>query len=115
MFDIDNTKEYTEDIRGAWTIASMGASTYSHFSTPNSNSPDAINGCGSKTVQAAFLCELIEPTGDRTGNTHAAARSEHPGGVVVAKADGSVRFFSDNVSPNIWSQLATRDESARLE
>ena len=39
----DATK--SEDIRGTWVTASMGGSTYSHMTTPNSTTPDQINGC----------------------------------------------------------------------
>ena len=115
VFDPTNAEEYSEDIRGAWTSASMGASTYSHYTTPNSETPDAINGCGSDGNGGMLLCELIWPSGDRAGDTYAAARSEHLGGVVLAKADGSVQFYSDTVSPKVWSQLATRDEQSQGE
>ncbi len=41
----------------------------------------------------------------------AAARSYHPGGVQGGMADGSVRFFSDNVNLVIWQSLASRGGS----
>jgi prepilin-type N-terminal cleavage/methylation domain-containing protein/prepilin-type processing-associated H-X9-DG protein len=39
---------------------------------------------------------------------HQAARSWHPGGVNVCRADGSVVFVHDNVDPNIWRAFGTR-------
>ncbi len=39
---------------------------------------------------------------------HLGARSYHPGGVVVAWADGSVRFVKSTVSPLVWKGLGTR-------
>jgi prepilin-type processing-associated H-X9-DG protein len=46
---------------------------------------------------------------------HAAARSYHTGGVHGAMADGSVRFFSENMSLVIWQGLGTRGGNEILE
>lgn len=35
-------------------------------------------------------------------------RSEHPGGVNVALADGSVRFIKDSIQDTVWYALGTR-------
>jgi prepilin-type processing-associated H-X9-DG protein len=42
------------------------------------------------------------------GNTWAAARSFHPGGVNAAMADGSVRFFRDSIALQNWQALGTK-------
>ena len=34
--------------------------------------------------------------------------SRHPGGVVAAMGDGSVRFISDSVNLAVWRAAATR-------
>jgi prepilin-type processing-associated H-X9-DG protein len=39
----------------------------------------------------------------------ATARSEHPGGVNLLMADGSVRFVSESISPAAWRGLGTRN------
>ncbi len=46
-----------------------------------------------------------------TVSTYAAvtSRSHHPGGVTAGRADGSVKFFSDNVSLFVWTALSTRN------
>ena len=36
-------------------------------------------------------------------------RSRHPGGVYGNLANGSVRFFSDNIDRFIWFALGTKD------
>ena len=36
-----------------------------------------------------------------------AARSNHPGGVNVLLADGSLRFVADDVDADVWTDLAT--------
>ena len=38
-----------------------------------------------------------------------AARSRHPGGVNAALCDGSVSFYTNDVSPDIWLALGTMD------
>jgi prepilin-type processing-associated H-X9-DG protein len=39
-----------------------------------------------------------------------AARSRHPGGVVIALCDGSVRFVTDAVNIGTWQALSTMAE-----
>ena len=36
------------------------------------------------------------------------AQSNHPGGVNVMFADGSVRFVKDSIGPQTWMALGTR-------
>lgn len=71
-------------------------SAYTHFNTPNGHS------CTSTT--------------DTAGESHAwggaagiiTATSNHPGGVNVALADGSVRFVKDTVNVQTWWAIGTR-------
>lgn len=46
-----------------------------------------------------------------TASTYAAvtSRSYHPGGVTGGRADGSVKFFNDNISADAWVALSTRN------
>lgn len=46
-----------------------------------------------------------------TASTYAAvtSRSYHPGGVTGGRADGSVKFFSDSISAEVWTALSTRN------
>ena len=46
-----------------------------------------------------------------TASTYAAvtSRSYHPGGVNTGRADGSVKFFSEDVSLSVWTALSTRN------
>jgi prepilin-type N-terminal cleavage/methylation domain-containing protein len=36
-----------------------------------------------------------------------ATRSNHPGGVVISLCDGSVRFFTNNISAGVWQSLGS--------
>ncbi len=60
---------------------------YSHYHRPASKVPD-VQSCG----WGVF-----------------AARSNHPGGVHVARCDGSVSFTSEQVDLNVWRALGTRN------
>jgi hypothetical protein len=90
----------------------MGGSTYSHFTTPNSKVKDRINGCevDARDLPSGRRLECVEQsaTGTAAGDTFAAARSQHIGGVFAATADGAVHFYSNEISPSVWSALATR-------
>ena len=38
------------------------------------------------------------------------ATSNHPGGVNVVMADGSVKFIKDSITPAIWWAIGTRNQ-----
>ena len=78
------------------------------------------NARGTNTTDDAYdtvpFCDTTIPQGDpmhctkdqSDGNTYAAARSRHPGGVNVAMVDGSVGFVaSDTIDFSVWQALAT--------
>ncbi len=102
----------SDDIRGAWQSVSMGGSTYSHKTLPNSPEKDRVNGCerDDAEVPSSRLRCIEQPSmGPTAGDTFAAARSDHPGGVMAMRADGSVEFCSDQINAKVWASLATRD------
>jgi len=77
---------------GPWYL---GMVSYNHVGGPNSyycrNSSDTISDTA-----------YVGPTGS------APATSNHPGGVQVTMADGSVRFVRDSIASNIWWAIGTR-------
>ncbi|MCA9133850.1 MAG: DUF1559 domain-containing protein, partial [Planctomycetales bacterium] len=72
---------------GGWINGREYYTGYTHYHTPNSPIPD-VNGCG----WGVF-----------------AARSNHTGGVNVARCDGSVHFISDSLTLPVWRSLGTRN------
>ena len=114
----DATK--SEDIRGAWVSPSMGGSTYSHLTLPNSTQPDKINGCENDVptdipAGSLLICQDQSPSGRSAGDTWAAARSKHNGGVVAGRADGSVGFYTSDTNKVVWWALGTRAANDRVE
>ncbi|MCA9218595.1 MAG: DUF1559 domain-containing protein, partial [Planctomycetales bacterium] len=107
VLPVSASQSANDDIRGVWVAASMGASTYSHWTTPNSPQPDNINGCD-PLAKGAFKCIEIPPGTAQEGDTFAAARSAHPGGVNVVFADGRATFYLNEVDPKIWRAISTR-------
>jgi prepilin-type N-terminal cleavage/methylation domain-containing protein len=100
---------HSVDLRGVWTSPSMGASTYTHKYGPNSPMPDRINGCDRRIDRSQPLhCEQLSSRGPDAAETWASARSAHREGVVAALADGSVRFFADDIHLPLWQDFATR-------
>ena len=82
----------------SWTIGYQWhwmVSNYNHYNTPNGLT------CLNTTDQTAQgwggYAGMSPPT------------SNHPGGVNVAFADGSVHFIKDSVSPQTWWGLGTRN------
>jgi prepilin-type N-terminal cleavage/methylation domain-containing protein/prepilin-type processing-associated H-X9-DG protein len=69
-----------------WADGDAYQTLYDHGYTPNSKNVDCIS----------------------TSANWKGARSRHPGGVNLLRADGSVKFVSNNVSSTSWSNLASR-------
>jgi prepilin-type N-terminal cleavage/methylation domain len=70
--------------------------------TPNTSSPDLISS-------TTFFTPDNDPKMPvALGNPQrAAARSRHPGGVMAANSDGSVRFYSDTIALATWQTLGS--------
>jgi hypothetical protein len=110
----NDTSQHSPDLRGVWTSVSMGASTYTHKYGPNSPMPDRINSCDRGIPRESSLyCEQAVATGPDSSETWASARSAHRGGVVAASADGSVRFYAEDIHLPVWQALATRAGNER--
>jgi prepilin-type processing-associated H-X9-DG protein len=69
--------------------------SYNHFMPPNSTSCVASND--GNTGAYGSVMDAMPPA------------SNHPGGVNIAFADGSVRFIKNTVSINAWWGLGTRN------
>jgi prepilin-type processing-associated H-X9-DG protein len=85
------------DPRGfAWVNGEFRCGLYNHYMTPNSATFDCMGVQLGGGVQQQFT-----PYGWR------AARSNHPGGVNVALADGSLRFVGDEIDATVWKVMST--------
>lgn len=89
------------DVRGrVWNSIHAGTGFTTLF-PPNSSIGD--------NVQGYCLSMPKAPCGSQsTTNAYALARSEHGGGVNAGLADGTVRFFANNITPSVWLALGTR-------
>jgi prepilin-type N-terminal cleavage/methylation domain-containing protein len=102
------------------SLGNMGGTFYSHFNTPNSTSADRVwgpcpqnQGDGGYRAPCSSLGGPNRPSGNHADNqrtAHAAARSHHPGGVVVCMADGSQRFVMNSIDAVSWRAMGTRDQ-----
>ena len=86
------------DTRGT-PFLDIGTPGFMTLNAPNSGS-DVLHTCSN---EAAMPCSVAA-----TRNLIAAsARSKHPGGVMTAMCDGSVRFVNNSVEPVTWKSLST--------
>jgi prepilin-type processing-associated H-X9-DG protein len=75
----------------AWYISTL----YNHVASPNWVGRDC--GVGSSLMDAPGEHAIVS------------ARSQHPGGVNVLLADGSVKFVKSSISVVTWRALGTRN------
>jgi hypothetical protein len=71
-----------------WADGGMTTGVYNHYFPPNAAQPDCMA---------------------RVSPGWKAARSHHPGGVMVLMGDSAVRFFSQTIPLKTWQALSTRD------
>ncbi len=92
------------DIRGRYCNPIHGNVYFSTRRTPNTTEPDRHTWCGGAEAPPQAPC--VWPSGRGLA---IATRSYHPGGVNACKADGSVHFISDSISPIVYRALGSRD------
>ncbi|TWT31980.1 DUF1559 domain-containing protein [Blastopirellula retiformator] len=92
-----------DDNRGDF-LNNEGSPGFMSLLTPNASSPDQCRSCTASSMDPANNLYRSIPC-STVGQNHEmqiAARSQHPGGVMVSMCDGSVRFVSETVSQGIW-------------
>ena len=90
------------DVRGRMWNTIHSGTTFSTMFPPNSTVGDNVMGyCGA--VPGA-------PCGAQSvTNSFSLARSYHTGGVNIARADASVRFITNSISPATWLAMGSRN------
>jgi prepilin-type N-terminal cleavage/methylation domain-containing protein/prepilin-type processing-associated H-X9-DG protein len=78
---------------------------YMHDFTPNDPTPDQARWCGMED-QLSGSCVKIS----RQNMEVHTSRSYHPGGVNLARCDGSVVLVTDSIDLQLWRALASFDE-----
>jgi prepilin-type N-terminal cleavage/methylation domain-containing protein/prepilin-type processing-associated H-X9-DG protein len=103
----DSPQGHNRDVRGAVIMPAAGGNMFLTHTTPNSTTQDVLIGCEDR-MPANNMDRLNCTQNQADGNTWAAARSKHSGGVNTAFADGSVRFIRDSITPSTWKGLGTK-------
>jgi prepilin-type N-terminal cleavage/methylation domain-containing protein len=99
---------------GETIYGNMGGALFSASLTPNSSAPDRVIGPCPQNQGDTIYREPCLRLGDNfwwtpsAAGAQAAARSKHIAGVNAALADGSVRFFANEIDLGIWRALGTR-------
>ena len=100
-----------KDGRGGWVMYAMGSASFSAKTGPNSITNDQIEMCFTGIpVEDPLHCKDGRSIRG-TGNSFAAARSKHPGGVNGLMVDSSVHFFSDEIDLGLWQALSTKNNA----
>ena len=95
--DATSLFNFTDPPSFSWANGEFRSSLYNHYRPPNSVEFDCVSA------------KLIAPITERyAAFGWRSARSLHPGGVNAARADGSTRFFGEDINPRVWRALSTR-------
>jgi prepilin-type N-terminal cleavage/methylation domain-containing protein/prepilin-type processing-associated H-X9-DG protein len=81
-------EEWLGNRANSWLLGRAVDTSYNAYLLPNSQYPDIQSG----------------------GIGILSARSSHPGGANVTFGDGSVRFVSDNVAPEVWRGYSRKEK-----
>lgn len=103
--DDDTSGDGDWDVRGLWAWHQMGGAAYTHRNTPNTSSGDALQGGECEAALPDLPCDTSCP--NSLDCEHAAARSQHPGGVHSLYGDGHIAFTSNSINQTIWQWLST--------
>lgn len=109
------------DLRGAWTCGAMGGAAITAYNTPNAKFgsrrqhplyPDHNIIYGDQFFGCDDGCsgDLKCRSDDQNGAHWVSARSNHRGGVITSRADGSAQFVSDEIAIEVWQSLAARGD-----
>lgn len=105
------------DVRGMWGIQYTGAHAYLHLYNPNASIGDAPSAQNyQRCIDAPHApCDANSVSGNGYNNSHAAARSHHPGGVNVVFLDGHVSFVGDEIDLYLWQALGTINKGEAVD
>lgn len=103
------------DIRGVWSLFLPGSSWYTHLNTPNGAADAGAVGGANRAWAVNETNPFIPviPAGDYD-EYHAAARSSHPGGVLVAFGDGHTDFIQNEINAVTWRNIGSAIDGAVL-
>jgi prepilin-type N-terminal cleavage/methylation domain-containing protein/prepilin-type processing-associated H-X9-DG protein len=108
--------EDDRDIRGVYWYDHVGSSQIFTTNTPNSSNPDFLYPLWcNKDTNRPDLNLPCRPGLGNASNNHAASRSRHPGGVHVGMADGSGRFATEDVDPEVWQSMGSINQGEVVE
>ena len=82
-----------------WGFGAPGTTLGNQNRPPNDPGLDCRGGLAASNQTAAGWKDLSH---------NIAARSQHHGGVNVARVDGYISFVRDTISPQVWWGMATR-------
>jgi len=99
---------HNNDVRGAVIMPAAGGNMFLTHTTPNSTTQDVLLGCDTR-IPANDQNRLNCTQNQTTGDTWAAARSKHSGGVNASFADGSVRFIRNSINPTVWKGVGSKN------
>jgi prepilin-type N-terminal cleavage/methylation domain-containing protein/prepilin-type processing-associated H-X9-DG protein len=114
MMVTEYLRGYKDCMRGWFYTNRSGFKFLVARNTPNSSSPDAIYSSNCKAPDRPSAPELNLPCQRaHTANSHASARSMHPGGVNGLMADGAVNFHADSIDLVAWRSLCWMNDGTQ--
>jgi prepilin-type N-terminal cleavage/methylation domain-containing protein len=96
------------DMRGTWALGIAGASYNANCPNGDCYTPNDKGCCSDDVWTCSDRPDIAMGCWSNNSGSQGNARSQHPGGVLAAMGDGTVRFVRDSVSSNTWFQMLSR-------
>jgi prepilin-type N-terminal cleavage/methylation domain-containing protein len=106
---------------GASITVRNGIDTFPNIGPPNNQAPQGDKLVSRSALVAKYGLKKLSAMGmpcqqdTPAANSRATSRSLHPQGVHVFLLDGSAQFVSENIDPQIWQCLHSKDNSQPFE
>lgn len=109
LIDELRTGTVSTDLRGTWAMGQVGASILSGAGRGDSIGPN-ISEVGHDDIKDGFNDPVNGMGCQSDRSNQVTAKSMHPGGVLLAFADGSVRFIQNEISRAAYQLMHSRDD-----
>jgi prepilin-type N-terminal cleavage/methylation domain-containing protein len=112
MFNEVRSGPASNDSRGVWGIGLPGASITAALATGDCTNPNDSNSNSDDVYNCVNRPDIQMGCWTSCWSNQAQARSQHTGGVNASMSDGSVRFWRNDTTEQVWYQANSENDGS---